>query len=129
MLTKESLKNSTSLNSMASTNNSAAKKECLWYKCKYVGHATDVDNSLINHIKSEHIYSQKDLKRFRCMWKGCSVYSKPAFHFNWLERHVVDHIEKNPFMCIFDGCKRKFRTEEVRFFRRKKVEFFYICFA
>ncbi len=116
ILTKESLRSSTSaLNRVTPIDESAAKKECLWYRCKYVGHATDVDDSLLNHIKREHIYSQKDLKRFRCMWRECSVYGKSAFHFNWLERHVIDHIEKNPYMCIFDGCKRKFRTEEVSF--------------
>lgn len=42
------------------------------------------------------------------------MYHKPSVHFHWLERHVVDHIDKNPFMCIFNGCKRKFRTEEAR---------------
>ena len=79
-----------------------------------MGHSTEVDNSLIEHIKSKHIFSQKSLRRFRCLWKGCSVYKNPSCSFNWLERHVVDHIETKPFMCIFNGCKRKFRTEEAR---------------
>jgi len=90
------------------------KKKCMWNECNFIGNSVDIDNSLLDHIKSKHIFSQKDLRRFRCLWKGCSVYQKPASHFNWLERHVIDHIEKKPLMCIFDGCKRKFRTEEAR---------------
>lgn len=95
-------------------NDNVEKKKCMWNKCNYIGNSTEVDNSLVDHIKSKHIFSQKHLNRFRCLWKGCTVYQKPAYHFNWLERHVVDHIEKRPFMCIFNGCKRKFRTEEAR---------------
>ena len=48
------------------------------------------------------------------MWKGCPVFKKPSCSFNWLERHVIDHIETKPFLCIFNGCKRKFRTESAR---------------
>lgn len=95
-------------------NDKNEKKKCLWHKCTFVGNATEVDDSLVAHIKAKHIFSQKDFRKFRCMWKGCSVYQKPSCHFNWLERHVVDHIDTKPFMCIFNGCRRKFRTEEAR---------------
>lgn len=91
-----------------------AKVNCMWNKCKFIGNATDVDDSLVEHIKSKHIFNQKCLKTFRCMWKGCSVFKKSSCSFNWLERHVIDHIDTKPFLCIFNGCKRKFRTEAAR---------------
>lgn len=87
---------------------------CMWSKCKFIGNSTDVDDSLLEHIKSKHIFAQKRLKSFRCMWKECAVYKKPSCSFNWLERHVTDHIDTRPFLCIFNGCKRKFRTEQAR---------------
>jgi len=90
------------------------KVKCMWIKCKYEGNSTEVDDSLMEHIKSKHIFNQKCLKTFRCMWKGCSVFKKSSCSFNWLERHVIDHIDTKPFICIFNGCKRKFRTEAAR---------------
>jgi len=107
----------------------------MWKKCTYLGNSTEIDNSFIDHIKSKHIYSQKGLRRFRCLWEGCTVYQKPSVHFNWLERHVIDHIDKNPYMCIFNGCKRKFRTEEVckikfclYYFTKNSVKINRICY-
>jgi len=94
--------------------NGANTQKCLWNDCNYVGISTNIDDSLIEHLKSKHIYSQKKHKRFRCLWTGCNVYNYPSCSFNWLERHVVDHIDTKPFLCIFNGCKRKFRTEAAR---------------
>ena len=31
-----------------------------------------------------------------------------------LERHVIDHIDTKSCVCIFNGYKRKFRTERAR---------------
>ena len=89
--------------------------KCLWHKCNYKAVSGDDETeALIEHIKSKHIYSQKECRRFRCLWEGCAVYKNPSCSFNWLERHVIDHIDTKPFVCIFNGCKRKFRTEAAR---------------
>ena len=90
--------------------------KCNWHRCGFICQTSDADDShsLVEHIKSKHIFSQKNLRKFRCLWKGCNVYKNPSCSFNWLERHVIDHIETKPFVCIFTGCKRKFRTEAAR---------------
>ena len=85
---------------------------CLWTKCNFT--SQDIDEKLIEHIKTKHILTQRSFHQFRCFWKDCSVYGNPSCSFNWLERHVIDHVDQKPFMCIFNGCKRRFRTEALR---------------
>ena len=83
-------------------------KKCLWNRCNYVTHN---DNEFMDHIQSKHVYSQKSCKKFRCMWKSCRVYKSESSSFNWLERHVITHVDTKPFQCIINGCKRKFPTQ------------------
>jgi hypothetical protein len=91
----------------------------MWHRCGYVtkpaanGEAVNND-AFIEHIKSRHIFEQKNSRKYRCQWRGCSVYNSPSRSFNWLERHVIDHIDKRPYTCIFNGCNRKYRTEAER---------------
>ncbi len=89
--------------------NNINKAKCLWHKCKFVGRPIDVDDSLIDHIKTKHINVQKNY--FRCLWNGCNVYNRQSRSFSWLEPHVVHHIDAKPFPCIIGECKKKFHTE------------------
>lgn len=57
---------------------------------------------------------QKTFHRYRCLWTGCSVYGVQSLSRSWLERHVIEHVEKRPFPCIFNGCSKRFRTEAMR---------------
>jgi hypothetical protein len=90
------------------------KKICMWQKCLFTSDSADADELMIEHVKQQHIQPQKNNKRFKCMWKGCSVIGRMSSSYLWLERHVIDHVDSKPFICIFNGCKRKFRTEAAR---------------
>ena len=86
----------------------------MWSRCNYVCKEASNNDAFIEHVKTKHIDAQKRAAKFRCMWKGCNVYEKPSSSFKFLEHHVMDHIDKKPYMCIFSGCNRKFRTELLR---------------
>jgi hypothetical protein len=88
--------------------NDSVFKKCLWNRCNYV---TQNDNEFMDHIQSKHVFSQKSCKNFRCMWRSCRVYKSQSSSFNWLERHVITHVDTKPFQCIINGCKRKFPTQ------------------
>lgn len=83
-------------------------KKCLWHRCSY---ETSNDSEFMDHIQSKHVYSQKTSRKFRCLWKSCRVYKSQSSSFNWLERHVITHVDTKPFLCIINGCKRKFPTQ------------------
>jgi hypothetical protein len=83
-------------------------RKCLWHRCNF---NTPNDGEFMDHIQSKHVYSQKTSKKFRCLWKGCRVYKSQSSSFNWLERHVITHVDTRPFLCIINGCKRKFPTQ------------------
>jgi hypothetical protein len=83
-------------------------RKCQWLKCTY---ETVDDAQIIEHIKSKHIFTQKSLKTFKCLWKGCRVYKAQSCNFNWLERHSITHVDSKPFACIINGCSRKFQTQ------------------
>lgn len=42
------------------------------------------------------------------------MYGQASLSRTWLERHVIDHVAKCPYPCIFNGCNRRFRTEMLR---------------
>ena len=114
---KEALKNSSDTSSDLIIENgeknqqldeSVVIKKCLWHRCSY---NTSKDNEFMDHIQSKHVYSQKNCKKFRCLWKNCRVYKSQSSSFNWLERHVITHVDTKPFLCILNGCKRKFPTQ------------------
>jgi hypothetical protein len=83
-------------------------RKCLWHKCSY---ETKDATQIIEHIKSKHIFTQKSLKTFKCLWKGCRVYKAQSCSFNWLERHSITHVDNKPFACIINDCSRKFQTQ------------------
>jgi hypothetical protein len=113
-ITRNSQKTSTTGSSSSATSMSVDQNvvRCLWTKCNFT--SEDIDEKLIEHIKTKHILTQRSFHQFRCLWKDCNVYGNPSCSFNWLERHVIDHVDQKPFMCIFDECKRRFRTEALR---------------
>ena len=92
------------------------KLKCQWENCNFLGKSIDGDDSLIKHLKAKHINNQMQKKRqrndpsYKCLWKNCKSYNLKSVSFSWLERHVVDHIDPKPFVCIFGECKKKFRT-------------------
>lgn len=87
-------------------------KRCLWKNCTFTCKSDPNSNeTFIEHIKTKHICSQKKSNTFRCLWFDCPVYNSTSSSYAWLERHVIDHVDKSPLACLFNGCNRKFRTE------------------
>ena len=87
------------------------RKRCFWHRCRFSIDAEKSNDQLIEHVKNKHILSQKNNKKFNCLWKNCKFYEKSSTSFMWLERHVIDHIDSRPYYCVFSGCNRKFRTQ------------------
>ncbi|RNA18313.1 zinc finger jing-like [Brachionus plicatilis] len=87
------------------------RKRCCWHRCRFSIDADKTNDQLIEHVKNKHILSQKNNKKFNCLWKDCKFYEKSSTSFMWLERHVIDHIDSRPYYCVFSGCNRKFRTQ------------------
>lgn len=86
------------------------------FRCNYVCDEKSANSTdeFIEHVKLKHIQPQKTFHKYRCLWANCSVYGQASLSRTWLERHVIDHVDKYPFRCIMEYCQRRFRTETLR---------------
>ena len=80
---------------------------CLWKACGSVVSPAD----LLEHLRIQHVDSQKDGDKFVCEWESCKVAGKASCSMSWLERHVVTHGGHKPFKCILPHCGARFPSQ------------------
>ena len=80
---------------------------CLWKACGSVVNPAD----LLEHLRIQHVDSQKDGDKFVCEWESCKVAGKASCSMSWLERHVVAHGGHKPFKCILPNCGARFPSQ------------------
>ncbi|XP_076445587.1 zinc finger protein AEBP2-like [Babylonia areolata] len=79
---------------------------CQWKGCGSVVSPAD----LLDHLRIQHVDTQKDGEKFVCEWEKCKVAGKPSCSMSWLERHVVGHGGQKPYACIVPDCGQRFPT-------------------
>ncbi|XP_065577990.1 uncharacterized protein LOC136038658 isoform X2 [Artemia franciscana] len=98
--------------------NSSVQKRgviCRWEGCN---ENVSTKEALLDHIKLKHINgeSEESYGNFTCQWAGCRVQGRSSKCRNWLERHVLFHVDckpscLKPFSCIVDGCGLRFGSQ------------------
>ncbi|KAL8586625.1 hypothetical protein ACOMHN_040133 [Nucella lapillus] len=98
---------STSASSSTSTPVEDTDIVCQWKGCGSVVSPA----ALLEHLRIEHVDSQKDGEKFVCEWASCKVAGRPSCSMSWLERHVVGHGGQKPYACILPDCGQRFPSQ------------------